>query len=95
MQWVWKATHNSDFFGIPAAGKTTVTRLLQRLSPNYQGQILIDGVELRDYDLEYLRHCLGVVRVELARHEAGGGLGLQLGLADALLDGIWSTYRDR
>lgn len=26
MQWVWKATHNSDFFGIPAAGKTTVTR---------------------------------------------------------------------
>lgn len=26
MQWIWKATHNSDFFGIPAAGKTTVTR---------------------------------------------------------------------
>ncbi|GAB1423615.1 hypothetical protein MASR2M16_08490 [Thauera terpenica] len=26
MQWVWKATHNADFFGIPAAGKTTVTR---------------------------------------------------------------------
>jgi steroid delta-isomerase-like uncharacterized protein len=26
MQWIWKATHNEDFFGIPAAGKTTVTR---------------------------------------------------------------------
>ena len=26
MQWVWRAKHNSDFFGIPAAGKTTVTR---------------------------------------------------------------------
>ena len=26
MQWIWKATHNQDFFGIPAAGKTTVTR---------------------------------------------------------------------
>lgn len=26
MQWVWKATHNADFFGIPAKGKTTVTR---------------------------------------------------------------------
>jgi steroid delta-isomerase-like uncharacterized protein len=26
MQWVWKATHNADFFGIPARGKTTVTR---------------------------------------------------------------------
>ncbi|MBV9236213.1 MAG: peptidase domain-containing ABC transporter [Xanthobacteraceae bacterium] len=47
--------------GRSGSGKTTVTRLLQRLSPNYQGQILIDGVELRDYDLEYLRRCLGVV----------------------------------
>jgi hypothetical protein len=26
MQWIWKATHNADFFGIPASGKTTVTR---------------------------------------------------------------------
>jgi steroid delta-isomerase-like uncharacterized protein len=26
MQWVWKATHNSDFFGIPAKGQTTYTR---------------------------------------------------------------------
>jgi SnoaL-like polyketide cyclase len=26
MQWIWKATHNEDFFGIPAAGKTTYTR---------------------------------------------------------------------
>lgn len=26
MQWVWQATHNGDFFGIPAKGKTTYTR---------------------------------------------------------------------
>lgn len=26
MQWVWQATHNQDFFGIPAKGKTTYTR---------------------------------------------------------------------
>ena len=26
MQWVWKATHNEDFMGMPAKGKTTVTR---------------------------------------------------------------------
>lgn len=26
MQWVWRAQHNGDFFGVPAAGKTTVTR---------------------------------------------------------------------
>ena len=26
MQWIWQATHNEDFFGMPAKGKTTVTR---------------------------------------------------------------------
>jgi len=26
LQWVWKAQHNSDFFGIPAAGKSTTSR---------------------------------------------------------------------
>lgn len=26
LQWVWKAQHNSDFFGIPAKGKSTTTR---------------------------------------------------------------------
>ncbi len=26
MQWVWKATHNGDFLGMPAKGKTTVAR---------------------------------------------------------------------
>lgn len=26
IQWIWKARHNADFFGIPAAGKSTTTR---------------------------------------------------------------------
>ena len=26
MQWVWKAKHNADFLGMPAKGKTTITR---------------------------------------------------------------------
>lgn len=26
LQWVWKAQHNADFFGIPAAGKSHTTR---------------------------------------------------------------------
>lgn len=26
LQWVWKAKHNADFFGIPAKGKSTTTR---------------------------------------------------------------------
>ncbi len=47
--------------GRSGSGKTTVTRLLQRLHPEYEGLIKIDGVDLRAYDLAHLRRSLGVV----------------------------------
>ncbi|MCP6756323.1 ATP-binding cassette domain-containing protein, partial [Klebsiella pneumoniae] len=47
--------------GRSGSGKTTVTRLLQRLHANYDGLIKIDGIDLREYDLDHLRQHLGVV----------------------------------
>jgi subfamily B ATP-binding cassette protein HlyB/CyaB len=47
--------------GRSGSGKTTVTRLLQRLHTNYEGLIKIDGIDLREYDLDHLRRHLGVV----------------------------------
>ena len=50
--------------GRSGSGKTTVTRLLQRLHPDYEGLIKIDGVDVREYDVSHLRHSLGVVLQE-------------------------------
>jgi len=50
--------------GRSGSGKTTVTRLLQRLHSDYQGLIKIDGVDVREYDLDHLRSSLGVVLQE-------------------------------
>jgi ATP-binding cassette subfamily B protein len=47
--------------GRSGSGKTTVTRLLQRLHTNYDGLIKIDGVDVREYALDHLRSSLGVV----------------------------------
>lgn len=47
--------------GRSGSGKTTVTRLLQGLHQNYEGLIKIDGVDLREIDLNHLRSNLGVV----------------------------------
>ncbi|MBV8120903.1 MAG: ATP-binding cassette domain-containing protein, partial [Alphaproteobacteria bacterium] len=47
--------------GRSGSGKTTVTRLLQRLHSNYEGLIKIDGNDLREIDIEHLRSSLGVV----------------------------------
>src|SRR6476659_664967 len=50
--------------GRSGSGKTTVTRMLQRFHPNYEGLIKVDGVDLREYDLDHLRRNLGVVLQE-------------------------------
>jgi len=47
--------------GRSGSGKTTVTRLLQRLHSNYEGLIKIDGTDLREIDIDHLRSSLGVV----------------------------------
>jgi subfamily B ATP-binding cassette protein HlyB/CyaB len=50
--------------GRSGSGKTTVTRLLQRLNSNYEGMIKIDGMDLREIDLMHLRTNIGVVPQE-------------------------------
>jgi len=50
--------------GRSGSGKTTVTRLLQRLHSEYDGVIKIDDIDIRQYDLKHLRRSLGVVLQE-------------------------------
>jgi ATP-binding cassette, subfamily B, bacterial HlyB/CyaB len=50
--------------GRSGSGKTTVTRLLQRLHSDYEGLIKIDGVDVREYNIAHLRRSIGVVLQE-------------------------------
>ena len=55
------------FFGImgrSGSGKTTITRLLQGLNPNFEGIIKIDGMDLHEIELHHLRTNIGVVPQE-------------------------------
>nr|WP_203414818.1 peptidase domain-containing ABC transporter [Entomobacter blattae] len=47
--------------GRSGSGKSTITRLLQGVSRGYSGYLKLDGVELREINLHYLRRSLGVV----------------------------------
>jgi subfamily B ATP-binding cassette protein HlyB/CyaB len=47
--------------GRSGSGKTTITRLLQRLHSDYEGLIKIDGIDVREFDVDHLRRSLGVV----------------------------------
>jgi ATP-binding cassette subfamily B protein len=47
--------------GENGAGKTTLAKLVARLYDPTEGRILLDGVDLREYDLESVRHAVGVI----------------------------------
>jgi ATP-binding cassette subfamily B protein len=47
--------------GRSGSGKTTITRLIQRLYPVQNGLVRIDGYDIREIDLMHLRKCIGVV----------------------------------
>jgi len=49
------------FVGATGAGKTSIINLLSRFYDIQQGQICVDGRDLRDYDLSQLRRQIGVV----------------------------------
>ena len=50
--------------GHSGAGKSTFVNLVSRFFDVGDGQILIDGVDVRDYDLDWLRSRVGVVLQE-------------------------------
>jgi ATP-binding cassette subfamily B protein len=55
--------------GENGAGKTTITKLLARLYDPTEGRILLDGVDLREYDLASLREAIGVIFQDFVRYD--------------------------
>src|SRR5690606_35519808 len=55
--------------GENGAGKTTLTKLLARLYDPTEGRILLDGVDLRDYDVASLRRAIGVIFQDFVRYD--------------------------
>jgi ATP-binding cassette subfamily B protein len=55
--------------GENGAGKTTLVKLLARLYDPDEGRILLDGVDLREYDLEDLQRNIGVIFQDFVRYE--------------------------
>ena len=55
--------------GENGAGKTTLVKLLARFYDPSEGVILLDGKDLREYDLEDLRHQIGVIFQDFIRYD--------------------------
>jgi ATP-binding cassette subfamily B protein len=55
--------------GENGAGKTTLVKLLARLYDPTAGAILLDGVDLREYDVDSLRKEIGVIFQDYMRYD--------------------------
>lgn len=82
---------NYAIVGINGAGKTTLTKLLCGLYDNYEGEILLNGKELRSYAPEFVKSFFGVVYQDFARYQVTLRENLCLGSVrrpedDSLLD---------
>ncbi|MBC7657967.1 MAG: ABC transporter ATP-binding protein [Frankiaceae bacterium] len=72
--------------GENGAGKTTLVKLLARLYDPDEGRILLDGVDLRDYDLEVLRSNIGVIFQDFVRYHLTAAENIAVGRIDARED---------
>jgi ATP-binding cassette subfamily B protein len=60
-------------------GKTTIVKLISRLYDPTGGQILLDGVDLREYDLASLHSEIGVIFQDFMRYEMTAGENIAVG----------------
>ncbi len=74
--------------GENGAGKTTITKLIARLYDPSEGRVLLDGVDLREYDLASLRQAIGVIFQDFVRYDMrfdeNVGVGEIEGISDYL-----------
>lgn len=72
--------------GENGAGKTTLVKLLARLYDPDEGRILLDGVDLRHYDLDDLRCNIGVIFQDFVRYHMTAAENVGVGQIDAMDD---------
>ncbi|GIV33748.1 MAG: ABC transporter ATP-binding protein [Chitinophagales bacterium] len=74
--------------GPSGAGKTTLVDLLPRFYDPVEGQILIDGIDIRDYRLSDLRRLMGVVTQEAVLFNDTVFNNIRFGVENASLESV-------
>ena len=72
--------------GLNGSGKTTLIKLLTRLYDPTDGQILLDGIDLRKYNLKSLHQIFGVIFQDFVHYQFTVRENIGFGQVDALDD---------
>ncbi len=74
--------------GAPGSGKSTIINLLPRFYDVTEGQITVDGRDIRDFSLESLRHNVGMVQQDVFLFSATIRDNIAYGAMDAPHDEV-------
>ena len=80
--------------GATGAGKSTIINLVCRFYPIQEGRILVDGVDIRDWDVEALRRCVGVVQQDVFLFAGNIEENISLGAPEVTHDRVIRAARD-
>jgi ATP-binding cassette, subfamily B, bacterial len=72
--------------GENGAGKTTLVKLLARLYEPVEGRILLDGIDIRDYDMTDLRKEIGVIFQDYVKFQMNVSENIAVGRIEARED---------
>ncbi len=81
-----KAGEKLALVGENGAGKTTLVKLLSRLYEPSEGRILLDGIDIREYDLESLRNAIGVIFQDYIRFQMKVSENIAIGNIEQVLE---------
>ena len=70
--------------GENGSGKTTLIKLLTRLYSPSKGKIFLEGLELKEWDIETLRQKIGVIFQDFARYQLIVGENIGIGDVDEI-----------
>lgn len=79
--------------GPTGSGKSTIIKLLAKLYDGYEGQILIDGQELKPLSPEPLRQHMAIVPQDIVLFDGSIAFNISLGLKSVTLDDVQRAAR--
>lgn len=89
-----KAGETIAIMGATGSGKSTLVNLIPRLFDAYQGELFIDGIELKNYHRQDLRRQIGIVLQEPFLYSRTLAQNIGIALPDASLAEIEGVCRE-
>jgi subfamily B ATP-binding cassette protein MsbA len=80
--------------GPSGAGKTSVLTLLMRFRDPTHGRVLVDGIDLKDYDVTSWRRCISAVSQDIVLFNDSVRNNLCFGLDEIRDEVLWAALRD-